>query len=56
MSGSLPIGRLGGNGPLVTYCGGSPNMIGRYGDVFDGRDPDGWRIQFVDAKRDEPTE
>ncbi|MDP6823806.1 MAG: VOC family protein [Dehalococcoidia bacterium] len=24
--------------------------------IINGRDPDGWRIQFVDARREEPSE
>ena len=34
-----------------------PNLVPATGrTIINGRDPDGWRMQFVDAKRDEPTE
>lgn len=36
---------------------GDPNLVEATGrTIINGRDPDGWRIQFVDAKRAAPTE
>ena len=33
-----------------------PNLVEATGrTIINGRDPDGWRIQFVDAKRDAPS-
>ncbi len=33
-----------------------PNLVEATGrTIINGRDPDGWRIQFVDANRAEPT-
>ena len=34
-----------------------PNLVEATGrTIINGRDPDGWRIQFVDARRDAPSE